>query len=224
MRIPSQLTLIAILSFPSISFGSIITHGTLVTDDQTNFITDTATGRIYLRWDAFDLSYAQTLDAVEPGGSFAGFSIADTSVALDFVAASLSPNVSSCAASRIGGDICGHISNWSDNDFGASFNHTGDYFAATAPPINGNTSFSFMQYQTDGLVVFTGGHTIYDLDVWNNTSAGIFSPINLLLYRDDASGSGGSSTGASPIPEPSVIALFSLGLFSLGLTRRKMKL
>jgi hypothetical protein len=76
----------SILLLVSVQAGAaIVTYGNLTSDDSTFIITDTSTGREYLRFDRFNLSYADTLLAVRAGGVYEGWSIADATIADMFV-------------------------------------------------------------------------------------------------------------------------------------------
>ena len=69
--------------------AALITHGSLTTDDTTNFITDTDTGREYLRIDTFDLSYDDIITQTSSGGLYSDWSIASNAVAGHFAIAAL---------------------------------------------------------------------------------------------------------------------------------------
>ena len=73
------------LVFTGAAQGATVTYGNLTSNDATDFITDTVTGRQYTRFDAFNLSYADTLTAVGPGGAYDGWSIADSMISDQFI-------------------------------------------------------------------------------------------------------------------------------------------
>ena len=72
----------ALLSLSGAAQGAIFTYGNLTTDDATDIIADTVTGRQYLRFDTFNLTYADTVAA---GGTYEGWSIADSTISDDFI-------------------------------------------------------------------------------------------------------------------------------------------
>jgi hypothetical protein len=59
---------------------------------------------------------------------------------------------------------------------------------------------------------------MYDLFLYDDSNNLIFSAFDL-----DATGANHSVTVTMPVPEPSILALMGLGIFGLGLSRRKMK-
>lgn len=194
---------------------TIVTRGDLTTDAHNNYITDTVSGRMYTRFDAFDLTYADTLTAVASGGSFSGWSIATASVADDFISAALGLTANLCDGVVTNGTICGSISGWSSGNFGASYTPAYDAFAylsgSNAP------AFGLMEINSN----FYSGNlgevrdtqfwaTAYNLDIYNLTSGN--GSINLLLYKD-----------AAQVPEPSTIILMTLGLAGLGFGRRRLQ-
>ena len=198
--------------------AAIITHGSLTTDDTTDFITDTSTGRIYKRFDTFNLSYADTVSAVSVGGIYEGWSIATSKVADDFYAASLGHVSTQCTGATWIGTYCGALSGWSDGDFGESFDEEYDSFwylstyetPDTAPALLGAGSISIHPTTLDGI--------IFDHDDWGDAAFGDSYggtmyptwPVNALLYNDSA-----------VVPIPAAIWLFGSGLLGLaGLARR----
>lgn len=65
--------------------AAIITHGNLTSDDTTNYITDTSTGRPYTRLYAYNLSYSDMLIAISASSTFEGGTIATSSIADDLI-------------------------------------------------------------------------------------------------------------------------------------------
>lgn len=168
------------LSLSLSSNAAVITHGDLLTDDTTDVITDTDTGRQYKRFDTFDLTYAQTVTSVGAGGAYEGWSIATADVADGFIAAALKPGASGCAGAAV--TYCGSISTWADGNFGASRTSSSDDYAYQ----NGSLGFDII-----GLVTIRSfdGYTTKQHE-WSTIStldsySGLY-PINLLLYKDVA--------------------------------------
>ncbi|NOX08507.1 MAG: hypothetical protein GXP22_03290 [Gammaproteobacteria bacterium] len=83
-----------------------------MTDDITNFITDTATGREYLRFDAFDLSYADTVIATSAGGVYENWSIATSKISDDFIDAALGVATSPCTGAVAYNTTCGTVAGY----------------------------------------------------------------------------------------------------------------
>jgi len=191
----------------NVANSGIITHGYLTTDDASNYITDTNTGRLYTRFDAFDWTVAQTLTAIESDGEFEGWNVMTSTQADEFIAAALGRATTSCHTSNFG-TICGGISGWSDGDFGASFDHNEDYFGFIDLKA-GERGYAV------GEIGYFSGNSIRRHDNWGYeaTMDGYNSShaINLTLYKDIK----------MDVPEPSTLAIFALGL--MGLASRRFK-
>lgn len=210
MRIKSISIAAATCIFLSTSVNAvIITHGDLTTDDATNYITDTATSRMYSRFDSFNLTYADTLTAIGTGGLFEGWSIATSEVAHDFINASLG-GTSLCAA---GGNefSCGTVLGWGNGDYGDSSNAFYDQFVF----LNNSVDFPL------GLFQFTTADgSIQKQEIWSTHASRDFTYVtdhtfgtnlDLLLYKDVAA-----------VPVPAAVWLFGSGLLGLiGVARRK---
>ena len=193
--------------------AAVITHGNLTTDDTTDYITDTSSGRTYKRFDTFDLTYADTLAAVGTGGQYEGWSIATSTIADDFYGAALSMATTPCTGAASYGTYCGTITGWSDGNFGSSIDLFEDDFWYLSTYTTPGRSENIL-----GLGSITGGGYVYVYDDWAGPSvadsffAGTGSvPLNALLYKD-----------ASVVPVPAAVWLFGSGLIGLiGLARRK---
>lgn len=186
--------------------GLIKTHGYLTTDITTNFITDTSTGRLYTRFDAFNLTVQDTITAVGVGGTYEGWSIVTTTQAHDFYSAALG-RVSHCNATTW--MDCGTILNWADGDFGNSYDTSVDWFAYIMP---GNLKYGAGKIASGGTI--TNYPSFFTEASLNSHSATNFtSNINFLLYKDAPSN--------TSVPEPSTLAIFILGM--IGLASRRFK-
>lgn len=191
---------------------AIVTHGNLVTDDTTNYIADTVSGRQYLRFDTFDLTYADTVAATSAGGVYADWTIATSQVADDFYASALGLGSTPCSGATSYAISCGVISDWADDDFGVSYFSYEDifwYISTNITPGREDLPIGLGRITLDGTIQDLDDYTWrhYDIDSYNLSVA----PMNALLYRD-----------VSAIPVPAAVWLFGTGLIGLtGLARRK---
>ena len=179
-----------------------VTHGNLTSDDTTNFIKDTVTGREYLRFDTLNLSYADTLTAVGAGGTYDGWSIATAGIADDFYSAIHGIPAIDCNG------LCGRIGGWAEGDFGSRDNNSDKTL------LNNSDGFWYLsdvaQYAGYGHIYSAGivrdYFKLYRLDKTDD-----FTTVDYLVYRD-----------VSPVPVPAAAWLFGSGLIGLiGVARRK---
>jgi len=186
-----------------------ITHGTLSSNDATNIITDTATGRQYTQFDAFNLSVADTeaLIATGSGSAYEGWSVATSVEADEFIAAALGVASTPCDGNVT--TICGTLSGWTDGDFGDSYITSYDYFGF----------YNTHAGHPIGLVEILYTGRVYSFDSWSSIpsldSYGIADPnlsINLLLYQNVAD---------VPVPAAGLLLLSALG--GIGVLRRRRK-
>ena len=207
---------VMLLALSATVSATTVTHGNLTSDDTTNFIKDTVTGREYLRFDTFDLTYADTFAAVDTGGTYEGWSIATSDTADEFYAAILGVGSTPCSGATAYGTICGTVSGWADGDFGQS-NTTSDNFWY----LSTNTTPNHIQRGV-GLSDISSNGTLLDYDDWaphvkadiHTVSRG--APINALLYRE--------GTVPSPVPVPAAAWLFGSALLGFfGVARRKTR-
>jgi hypothetical protein len=195
------------LATSSFANAGIITHGDLTTDTETNYITDTNSGRMYTRLDAFNLNIDDTHMMLISGAAFDGWSIVTKEVVDDFYNALLGVDVSPCVGQMEQYSVnCGTVDGWTSLDFGFGFSNTDNYFAYD----NGNPGQVGLGgiYRT-GRVADIGNwatHTQWQ-DYYGPTTG---SPINYMLYKDSVE-----------VPEPSTLAIFALGM--IGLASRRFK-
>ncbi|WP_147395030.1 hypothetical protein [Alginatibacterium sediminis] len=207
-----------LLVLSSVSNATIITHGDLVTDDTTKVITQVSTGRQYTRFDTFDLSYAQTIEALEPSESYFGWNIATSAVADDFINAALGSDSSLCDGQVAYFSFCGQIVGWSDGDFGESYLSDSDYFAylTSAGALTGTNIISLFEITSNGVVYdYENWSTDVSLDVYSSGRNG--RPINLLLYKDF------DATDPTAVTEPTSLVILSLSIFGLVAARARKK-
>ena len=190
--------------------AAIITHGNLTTNDATNYITDTTTSRMYSRFDSFNLSYADTLTAIDTGGLFEGWSIATSDIADDFINAAFgAPSLCSTSTSI---NLCGTISGYNNGDFGDSHASIYDMFVYLNTP-NGTSDVGLVQFSSaDGGVIKQEEWATHDSRDFTYVEDHTFGQnIDLLLYKDVA-----------VVPVPAAVWLFGSGLLGLvGVARRK---
>ncbi len=194
--------------------AQVVVHGNLSSLSGSEIITDFVNHREYLRFDEFNLTYADTLVAVAPGGLYEDWEIADRAVAEGFVR-SLLGGVSACDGPGFQGE-CGTASGWHDGDFGNN--------SQSGQPSGYNDDIvAFLSdagVYTLGSVAIRDDGVVFQQESWGNEDTldfwGFVLPqrINLLLYRDfpsdiDSDGVPNSSDNcpwiANPDQEPSLI-------------------
>jgi hypothetical protein len=208
LRSINRFTLISLallgLSVSSVNAAT-VTYGNLTSNDATDFIADTVTGRQYKRFDTFNLTYADTVAAVAAGGAYEGWSIADSVISDEFTEG-LFGSATPCSGAESYGTLCGQISGWADGVFGASYNNVTDYYAFIS-------TYDTPEHPDDviGIVGFNAGN-VNESDDWSSIAIlnqhdgrSIYQPpINLLLYKE-----------VSPVPVPAAIWLFGTALIGL---------
>jgi hypothetical protein len=194
------------LATSSLANAGIITHGYLTTDTETNYITDTNSGRMYTRLDAFNLNIADTHMLMTSGAAFDGWSIVTADVIDEFYNAVLGVASSPCDGNLLSGKICGTITGWNSLDFGFGY----------------SSSYTHFTYDNGiigrvGLVGIGSSGVIHDYHNWtsqttwqNNYGPNTTNHINYMLYKD-----------GTAVPEPSTLAIFVLGM--IGLASRRFK-
>ena len=165
---------------------------------------------MYSRFDSFNLSYADTLTAIDTGGLFEGWSIATSDIADDFINAAFgAPSLCSTSTSI---SLCGTISGYNNGDFGDSHASIYDMFVYLNTP-NGTSDVGLVQFSSaDGGVIKQEEWATHDSRDFTYVEDHTFgNNIDLLLYKDVA-----------VVPVPAAVWLFGSGLLGLvGVARRK---
>lgn len=202
----------AVLSSPV--FAGVITYGTLTTDTAGNTITDTSTGRMYSRFDAFNLSYADTFAMIaDPLSDFFGWSVADSGINDDFINALFgTAGTNPCTVGTDAyNEVCGTLGGWSDGALGNAFDIYSDYYAFLNTTGATTIGLTLISSFDDTIYEFNDWSTISNLDYFGSIDGLPFIPINLLLYKDGT---------VSSVPTPSPLAIIGFGLLGLFGTRK----
>ena len=142
--------------------AAIITHGNLTTDNTTNYIVDTNSGRQYLRLDVLaDLNYQQTVDAVTTG-AYQEWSIASTSEADDFIYSYIE-ETNACSSNGTANfyTLCADAALYNDGDFGDNYSSNYDYFWFLNDEIDSRYDVGFVDFTQ-----YNGTSTISQLENW----------------------------------------------------------
>jgi len=198
----------------NVANAGIITIGDLSSDSDGHTIVDNVSGREYLRFDEFHLSYADTLASVLSGGIYEDYKIADSTIMDDFTNKLFGVNNNSCSTNGSVQTFCGTLIGWQDGVFGSSYNANHDLFGYLNTSGSSNVvSYMQIDYNAQGSnVIDIPNWTTVALDQHNLASG---HPINLVLYKD--------SSNSTSVPEPSTLAIFALGIMGLASRRFKKK-
>jgi hypothetical protein len=196
--------------------AEIITHGNLQTDTEGSIIADIVEGREYMRFDEFDLTYQQTVDAVGVGGIYEDWFLADKFNMNDFFFALFESDVCSVEAGE-----CRNLPGWNAGDFGATYGL--------------NTGYTYISFLSGGSIpdkelglflINENNDSAKENDWSSPQSLDSFSGINLVLYREAPQHIGGINANAgatASVPLPATSLLFGLSVLGFGLSRRKSK-
>jgi hypothetical protein len=186
--------------------GNLTYDGTYISGD----------GRTYVGLDTIaSWDYATTLAATQVSGKYEGFRIANTADTDFFIGSLFGATVDNC--STVDGVAtytrCGTLAGWTDGLFGGNYSDTDEFMWFLADEtsssevglINVPSSGNVYQWEDYGSVDFSDIYS--SIDEPDRT----FGVITWLLVKD---------TVAS-VPEPSIVALMGLGIFGIGLARRR---
>jgi hypothetical protein len=159
------------------------------------------------------------LAATQVGGQYEGFRIANTADADFFIGSLFGTNADDCStlAGVLGSTNCGTLAGWIDGLFGGNASSNADviFFKSHVSGAVGTIVFWHDDLPTDPPYVAQtrAWNTFAASDVWSDLTPGALAANNVswLLVKD---------TVAS-VPEPSIIALMSLGIFGIRFARRR---
>jgi hypothetical protein len=179
--------------------GNLSYDGTYITGD----------GYTYLSLDTMEGStYDEFVTETSVDGEYEDFDIADIAAAYRFTNSVLGYNSSCDVVFNGNGNFnqCGGKDYFTDGSLGNNANGSSDYFLFNNDETGGIGTFWYSRY---GLLVNETSYTTKNEYTGN-------SPF--LLYKDTA-----SINSAPSVPEPSTLAIFTLGLMGLALRRFKKK-
>jgi hypothetical protein len=207
--------LVVSLTLSSVASASVITTGTLEYDNVSNVITDNVSGETYLGWDmAKDLNYAQTVAVTTGVGLSPDWHIASQAEAYSFYNAATGAGIADVSGIQ---DFSANIGAVADGvPFGDSFNGTIDvvFFLGAESEDAG----FILSDSVDGLLRFNDGFASFNDTDYFSTSGDAHGDSQFDSYHVSWLLVGGT---AAVVPEPSIIALFGLGLVGIGFAHRK---
>jgi hypothetical protein len=188
----------------AVVIGNLTYDGTYISGD----------GRTYLGLDTIaSWDYTRTFNATQVNGDYEDFRIANTADADYFIGSLFGADADGCTTVDGVADIrtCGHITQWTDGALGDNHSTLYDmilFIGDEGPADVGNLQIG----PHNGLVnQYEGWNSYSNSDKHSIGGDNFHSPIPWLLVRDSV----------AAVPEPSVIALMALGMFGIGLARRR---
>jgi hypothetical protein len=204
--------LVVSLTLSSVASASVITTGTLEYDNVSNVITDNVSGETYLGWDMVkDLDYAQTVAITSAGGLYSDWHIATQTEAYSFYNAATGTGV--LDVSGVQDIFTANIGAFVDGEpFGDSYTTLDDWVFTLSDHTN---VVGIVGVSAPNRFAFSDQtHSFLASDQFSANGLQPSAPIGWLLV-------GGTGGASSAVPEPSIIALFGLGLVGIGFARRK---
>ena len=203
--------LVVSLTMSSVASASVITTGTLDYDNVSNVITDNVSGETYLGWDMVkDLDYAQTVAITSAGGFYSDWHIATQTEAYSFYNAATGTGVAD--VSGVLDIFTANIGAFVDGErFGDSYDIRTDWVWTLG---DDTADAGIIGVFTTGTLQFYDAYATFDDADSYSVKGGSSENVGWLLV-------GGTGGATSAVPEPSIIALFGLGLVGIGFARRK---
>jgi len=199
--------LVVSLTMSSVASASVMTTGTLNYDTDSNVITDSVSGETYLGWDMVkNLDYDGTVDITTGVGFYSDWHIATQTEAYDFYRAATGSTIVDVIGSQT--ETSGLDSLADGMRFGDSYISSGDWVGFLSDE---SSAIGQLVGSGAGLQINDNWTSISYLDTYCCNQS---HDVGLLLV-------GGTAGATSAVPEPSIIALFGLGLVGIGFARRK---
>jgi hypothetical protein len=205
--------LVVSLTMSSVASASVITTGNLDYNNVSNVITDSISGETYLGWDLVKaLNYDQTIDITFAGGLYDDWHIATQTEAYNFYNAATGAGIADGAGTQVNSTTIGAFVD--GVPFGDNGGSVYDYAFFLSDEAGYEVGILELRGNLNRVRMFEGWGDFFDSDFHSLTPPPPHSPraqIGWLLV-------GGSTT---KLPEPSIIALFGLGLVGIGFARRR---